>query len=99
MGGDNGFLRLVAVPDVKTISDLKGKQISVDALTTGYAFGLRKLLENGGLKPGDVEFVSAGGGVERYRALMEKKHAATLLISPFEVVPRAERLQSSGQCR
>lgn len=90
MGGDNGFLRLVAVPDVKTISDLKGKQISVDALTTGYAFVLRKLLENGGLKPGDIEFVSAGGVVERYRALMEKKHAATLLISPFEVNAEAE---------
>ena len=90
MGGDNGFLRLVAVPDIKTISDLKGKQISVDALTTGYAFVLRKLLENGGLKPGDIEFVSAGGVVERYRALMEKKHAATLLISPFEVNAEAE---------
>lgn len=90
MGGDNGFLRLVAVPDVKTISDLKGKQISVDALTTGYAFVLRKLLENGGLKPGDIEFVSAGGVVERYRALMEKKHSATLLISPFEVNAEAE---------
>ena len=90
MGGDNGFLRLVAVPDVKTITDLKGKQISVDALTTGYAFVLRKLLENGGVKPGDIEFVSAGGGLERYRALMEKKHAATLLISPFEVNAEAE---------
>jgi len=90
MGGDNGFLRLVAVPEVKSFADLKGKQISVDALTTGYAFVLRKLLENGGLKEGDIEFVSAGGGLERYRALMEKKHAATLLISPFEVNAEAQ---------
>lgn len=90
MGGDNGFLRLVAVPDVKTISDLKGKQVSVDALTTGYAFVLRKLLENGGLKPGDFEFVSAGGVVQRYQALLKKEHAATLLISPFEVNAEAE---------
>jgi TRAP-type uncharacterized transport system substrate-binding protein len=45
MGGDNGFLRLVTVPEVKTYADLKGKQLSVDALTTGYAFVLRKLLE------------------------------------------------------
>ncbi|ARQ00846.1 ABC transporter substrate-binding protein [Pseudorhodoplanes sinuspersici] len=90
MGGDNGFLRLVAVPDVKAISDLKGKQVSVDALTTGYAFVLRKLLENGGLKPGDFEFVSAGGVVQRYQALLKKEHAATLLISPFEVNAEAE---------
>lgn len=90
MGGDNGFLRLVAVPDVKTIADLKGKQVSVDALTTGYAFVLRKLLDNGGLKPGDFEFVSAGGVVQRYQALLKKEHAATLLISPFEVNAEAE---------
>jgi ABC-type nitrate/sulfonate/bicarbonate transport system substrate-binding protein len=90
MGGDKGFLRLVAVPEVKTIGELKGKEISVDALTTGYAFVLRKLLENGGLKHEDVKFVSAGGGRERFTALMEKKHAATLLISPFDVVAEAK---------
>jgi len=90
MGSDNGFLRLVAVPEVKSIADLKGKQISVDALTTGYAFVLRKLLENGGLKPGDIEFISAGGVLERFRALLDKKHAATLLISPFEVEAEAK---------
>ncbi|MGD9923099.1 MAG: ABC transporter substrate-binding protein [Pseudorhodoplanes sp.] len=90
MGVDAGFLRLVAVPEVKTIADLKGKQVSVDALTTGYAFVLRKLLENGGLRHEDIQFVSAGGGRERFTALLEKKHAATLLISPFDVVAEAK---------
>ena len=90
MGGDNGFLRLVAVPEVKTYADLKGKEISVDALTTGYAFVLRKLLEKGGLKTDDFKFVSAGGVVQRYQALMKKEHAATLLISPFEVGAEAQ---------
>jgi ABC-type nitrate/sulfonate/bicarbonate transport system substrate-binding protein len=90
MGGDNGFLRLVATPDVKDTADLKGRKISVDALTTGYAFVLRKLLENAGLKHEDVEFVSAGGVVQRYQALLKKEHAATLLISPFEVGAEAQ---------
>lgn len=90
MGGDNGFLRLVAVPEVKDTADLKGRKISVDALTTGYAFVLRKLLENAGLKHEDVEFVSAGGVVQRYQALLKKEHAATLLISPFEVGAEAQ---------
>ncbi len=85
MGGDNGFLRLIAVPEVKTIADLRGKQVSVDALTTGYAFVLRKILNNAGLKPEEFEFVRAGGVMQRYQALMKKEHAATLLISPFEV--------------
>lgn len=90
MGADNGFLRLITVPEVKSYNDLKGKQVSVDAMTTGYAFVLRKLLEKGGLKPTDIEFVSAGGVMQRFGALMEKKHAGTLLISPFEVNAEAK---------
>jgi ABC-type nitrate/sulfonate/bicarbonate transport system substrate-binding protein len=90
MGGDNGFLRLVAVPEVKTYADLKAKQISVDALTTGYAFVLQEMLAKGGLQPTDYELVPAGGVLQRFQALMEKKHAATLLISPFEVNAEAK---------
>jgi ABC-type nitrate/sulfonate/bicarbonate transport system substrate-binding protein len=90
MGGDNGFLRLMAVPEVKSYSDLRAKQISVDALTTGYAFVLQELLARGGLKPGDYELVTAGGVLQRFQALLEKKHAATLLISPFEVNAEAK---------
>jgi ABC-type nitrate/sulfonate/bicarbonate transport system substrate-binding protein len=90
MGGDNGFLRLIAVPEVKAYADLKGKQVSVDALTTGYAFVLQELLAKGGLKAGDVEYVAAGGVLQRFQQLLEKKHAATLLISPFEVNAEAK---------
>ena len=90
MGGDNGFLRLEAVPEVKTYADLKGKQISVDALTTGYAFVLQELLAKGGLNPADYQLVEAGGVLQRFQALLEKKHAATLLISPFEVNAEAK---------
>jgi|SRR6476660_42082 ABC-type nitrate/sulfonate/bicarbonate transport system substrate-binding protein len=90
MGGDNGFLRLVAAPDVKSYPQLRGKQLSVDALTTGYAFVLRKLLQDNGLASTDYELVKAGGVVERFEALCRKQHAATLLISPFEVLAEAQ---------
>jgi len=87
MGASNqGFLRLVTLPEVKSFTDLKGKQLSVDALTTGYAFVLRKVLEESGLKSSDVEFVSVGGLRQRFEALMEKKQAGTLLISPLHAV-------------
>ncbi len=89
MGGDNGFLRFVTVPEVKSYADLKGKQLSVDALTTGYAFVLRKLVDKAGVGK-DVQYVSAGGVVQRFQALMERKHAGTLLISPFEVEAEAK---------
>ncbi|HEY0525356.1 MAG TPA: ABC transporter substrate-binding protein [Stellaceae bacterium] len=89
MGGDNGFLRLVTVPEVKSYADLKGKELSVDALTTGYAFVLRDLLDKGGLKESDYTLVRAGGVLQRYEALLEKRHAGTLLLSPFEVPAEA----------
>lgn len=91
MGGDNGFLRLVTVPEVKTFGDLRGKTLSVDALTTGYAFVLLEILERNGLAHGrDYQTVSAGGVLQRFQALMEQKHAGTLLLSPFEVQAEAK---------
>ncbi|HEV8640267.1 MAG TPA: ABC transporter substrate-binding protein [Methylomirabilota bacterium] len=86
MGGDNGFLRLVVQPEIGSYADLKGKELSVDALTTGYAFVLRKMLERGGLKEGEFTLVRAGGVLQRWEALKEKKHAGTLLITPFEII-------------
>jgi ABC-type nitrate/sulfonate/bicarbonate transport system substrate-binding protein len=90
MGGDNGFLHLVAVPEIKDFASLKGKQLSVDALTTGYAFVLRELLAKNGIKETDVTFVRAGGVRERWAALEKKEHAGTMLITPFDIVAKAK---------
>ncbi len=86
MGGDNGFLRLSVLPEIKSYADLKGKELSVDAMTTGYAFVLRKMVQLGGLKEGEVSYVRAGGVLQRWEALKEKKHAGTMLITPFEII-------------
>src|SRR5712692_3244223 len=67
MGGDNGFLRLVTVPAVKSFGDLSGKTLSVDALTTGYAFVLREILERNLLqKDRDFATAAAGGVLQRF---------------------------------
>lgn len=89
MGGDNGFLRLVTLPEITSFADLRGKELSVDALTTGYAFVLRRLVQLGGLREDEVRFVRAGGVSQRFEALMERRHAGTMLISPFEVLAEA----------
>ena len=88
MGSDNAFLRLVTVPEVKSIPELRGKVVSVDARTTGFAFVLLEILERGGLKEADYSIEKAGGVLQRFEALLERKHAGTLLMTPFEV--RAE---------
>lgn len=83
-GADGGFLRLVGTPEISSIEDLKGRKLAVDALTTGYAFVLREMLDRKGLKERDVDFVRAGGVLQRFTGLMNKEFDATLLVSPFE---------------
>jgi len=89
MGGDNGLLSLAVLPEIKTYQDLKGKTLSVDAMTTGYAFVLFDLLKRNGLKTGDYNVVKAGGVLERWERLRERKHDGTMLIAPFDMVARA----------
>src|SRR6266542_1127786 len=89
MGADQGSLKLVTVPEVKSIADLRGKTVSVDARTTGYAFVLFEILERNGLREPDYKVERAGGVLQRFQALMEKKHDGTLLLSPFEVQAEA----------
>ncbi len=86
MGGDGGFLAIVCSPAVKRFDDLRGKTVSVDAMTTGFAFVVRELLNNNALADTDVNFVRAGGTANRYRELIAGKHDATLLRTPFELL-------------
>jgi ABC-type nitrate/sulfonate/bicarbonate transport system substrate-binding protein len=88
MGGDSGFLSIVAKPDIKDIGGLKGRTLSVDAMTTGLAFVQRELVARGGLAESDVTFVRSGGTANRYRDLIDGKHDATLLRTPFELLAK-----------
>jgi len=90
-GSDPGFLRLVAAPGIRSYADLRGKTLSVDALTTGYAFVLLEMLQRQGLVLGrDYTTESAGGVMQRYGALLERKHAATILVAPFDLMAQAQ---------
>jgi ABC-type nitrate/sulfonate/bicarbonate transport system substrate-binding protein len=88
MGSDSGFLSLVAAPSIKTIEDLAGKTLSVDAMTTGYAFVLYEIMRRHGLDKdkGDYEIVRAGGMIQRWNGLREGQHAATLLSAPYNII-------------
>ena len=93
MGGDNGFLRFVVAPEIETYADLKGKTFSVDTMTTGFAFVLRKMLALNGVSEREVTFERAGGALQRFQALQARKHAGTLLVTPFELMGRASGLR------
>jgi ABC-type nitrate/sulfonate/bicarbonate transport system substrate-binding protein len=78
------FPALVTLPEVKTYADLRGRTLSVDAKTTGYANVVYAMLEAGGLNPDDYKIESVGGVLQRFDAILEGKHAGALFNSPFE---------------
>jgi ABC-type nitrate/sulfonate/bicarbonate transport system substrate-binding protein len=90
MGSDSSFLSLVAAPQIKTYADLRGKTLSVDARTTGYAFVLYEMLAREGLTQNDYTVETAGGMTQRWAALQQHKQAATLLSAPFNILARKE---------
>lgn len=96
MGGDGGFLSVVGGPGIKSFADLKGKTLSVDAMTTGLAFVLRELVARSGLSESDVTYVRAGGTPLRYRDIVAGKHDATLLRTPFELLAQERGLAVLG---
>ena len=83
---DDGLLALATKPAIHKLADLKGKTLSVDAMTTGFAFVLRELVHRAGLAESDVQLVSAGGTPNRYRELVAGKHDGTLLRTPYELL-------------
>ncbi|MEP9377243.1 ABC transporter substrate-binding protein [Aquabacter sp. CN5-332] len=85
-GVDNGMLSVMSVPEIKTFAELKGKTLSVDAMTTGFAFVLRAVLAKEGIGPNDVTYVKVGGGAQRLEALLKQEQAGTLLNTPLDLV-------------
>ena len=90
MGSDTGFLSLVTAPDVKAVTDLKGRTLSVDALTTGYAFVLFEILRRNGLNERDYAVAKVGGMVQRWTALRERKQDGTMLSTPYNILAKGE---------
>jgi ABC-type nitrate/sulfonate/bicarbonate transport system substrate-binding protein len=76
-------LDLMVAPEINSYEDLRGKSFALDALTTGYAFVLRHMLESHGLPPGSYDMVPVGGTGERLGSLIKGEHVAALLNPPF----------------
>ena len=90
MGSDNGFLSVMGGKGIERFADVKGKKLSVDALTTGFAFVLRELLAKNGIAESDVIFERTGGMVERFQELLKGTHAATVVLTPFDLLAQAK---------
>ncbi len=90
MGIDDAMLSLMAAPGIADIAALRGHDLAVDALTTGYAFVLREMLRLSGLTEAETPFFRVGGHGMRLDALLEGRTAATLLTTPPDLVAEAK---------
>jgi ABC-type nitrate/sulfonate/bicarbonate transport system substrate-binding protein len=98
-GGDSSMNEFFVLPGVRTVADLKGGILLVDAPNTAYALQAKKILLMNGLKEGaDYSLKEAGGTMFRYKALREsKQNSAAMLNPPFSVDAAASGLKSLGR--
>jgi ABC-type nitrate/sulfonate/bicarbonate transport system substrate-binding protein len=90
LGGDDSFNHLIVQPEIKSLADIKGKTVVVDATNTAYAFQLYEMLRQKGLNKGDYEVKPVGGTGQRLEAMVkDKAMVAAMMNPPFSV--RAEK--------
>src|SRR5215213_280370 len=90
LGGDDSFNRVIVQPEIKSLADVKGKTVAVDAVNTAYAFQLYEMLRQKGLNKSDYEVKPVGGTGQRLDAMTkDKTYAAAMMNPPFSI--RAEK--------
>jgi len=73
---------MVVQPEIKSIADLRGKTVLVDAPNTQNALALKKILSTAGLNPGtDYQMKEAGGTGARVAAMAKQKEYAATMAS------------------
>jgi ABC-type nitrate/sulfonate/bicarbonate transport system substrate-binding protein len=86
MGATQLELSLVVAPEIESYDDLRGSSLALDALSTGFAFVLYRMLEQAGLGDSDYEAVPVGATPQRWESVKAGEHAGTLTIEPFTSV-------------
>src|SRR3954465_7770146 len=86
-GGDNGMNEFYAQPLIKSLADLGGRTVIVDAPNTAYALLAKKILQKEGLLEGrDYSVKPVGRGELRLKArAQDRENAAAILNLPFTI--------------
>lgn len=98
MGGEGSQNELIAQPEIKSVKDLRGKTLIVDAPNTAYALQLKKILLLSGLQAGkDYEIKPVGATPQRLIAMREhKEFAGSMLGPPSSIIAKREGFVSLG---
>lgn len=98
MGGEGSQNELIAQPGIKSISELRGKTLIVDAPNTAYALQMKKILLLNGLTAGkDYEIKPFGATPQRLVGMREhQEFAGSMLGPPVSLVAKQEGFVSLG---
>jgi ABC-type nitrate/sulfonate/bicarbonate transport system substrate-binding protein len=98
MGGEGSQNELIAQPETKSIKDLQGKTLIVDAPNTAYALQMKKILLLNGMQAGkDYEMKPFGATPQRLMAMREhKEYAGSMLGPPSSLTAKREGFVSLG---
>ena len=93
MGASQVNLGLVVQSGIKKYEDLKNTTLAVDALSTGFAFMLREMLEINGIDHESYELIPVGATKARLESLISGDHSGALLNPPFTEFAEASGLR------
>jgi ABC-type nitrate/sulfonate/bicarbonate transport system substrate-binding protein len=97
IGGDNSFNHLMVQPEIKSLTDIKGKTIVVDAVNTAYAFQIYEMLKQKGVNKDDYKLNPAGGTAARLETMLkDKTMVAAMMNPPFSIRGEKAGLKSLG---
>jgi ABC-type nitrate/sulfonate/bicarbonate transport system substrate-binding protein len=100
LASDDGFLSISAQKEISSVEALRGHTVTVDAMTTGFAFVLREVLAKRGVPESEVKFERAGGVANRFRMMIENPdHAATTQMTPFDLLGEARGFNTIARVR
>jgi len=98
MGGEGSQNELMVQPEIKSINDLRGKTLIVDAPNTAYALQMKKILLLNGMEAGkDYEVKPFGATPARLAAMRQhKEFAGSMLGPPSSIVAKHAGFVSVG---
>ena len=96
-GGDAGMNEFLVQPEIKTLADMRGKTLLVDAPNTSFALLGKKILLLNGLKTGDYALKPVGGTAIRVKSLLAKEGEAAIVNLPFSIDAKRQGVRSVGR--
>jgi len=101
MGAESSENEIIAQPGTKSIADLRGQTLLVDATNTAYALELKKVLLMHGMQPGkEYQLKPVGSTPFRLQAMRDnREYAAAVMNPPFSIIAKQGGMVSLGSMR